>query len=260
MSAMPVQNNSQTGLSKFQLALNSAELREIRVLFRSKKNKRLLAEEIYKDLFDLGPPTPPFKRTGRIVYRQKLNDQLLEILTALETMRDIEYYIGKFPYHTETISKHRHLQFHVEAFLHEAYILQIRLCGLFTFIERQHKKDARLPQIKAACSATKKAVIESMNRIVKLRSEHVHQTRLRIRRIEKLKTLTLYTIMPDRKVKNAFASFYESEYKQARKIWRAWIAQGNTEAKILTDACFEQAYKIVFDGSGELTYPGNLNF
>ena len=42
---------------------------------------------------------------------------------ALDTMRDIEFYPGRFPSRKTQIAKHRHVQFHVEAFFHELYIL-----------------------------------------------------------------------------------------------------------------------------------------
>jgi len=77
-----------------------------------------------REIFELGRPTPP---TGRTRYRQWLAHHSSEIARSLDTMRDVEFYIGKFPYRKTKIAKHRHLQFHVEAFLHELYIMQERL-------------------------------------------------------------------------------------------------------------------------------------
>lgn len=85
-----------------------------------------------------------------------------EVARHDERHRVLRFYVGKFPYRKTQIAKHRHLQFHVEAFLHELYILQERLVKFLKFIERQHRRDARLPQIKAVCEVLKKFVLDSM--------------------------------------------------------------------------------------------------
>jgi hypothetical protein len=121
--------SSLTGFDKFQIALNAEGTREMRAWFRSKKRARLLIDEVHKDIFDLGPPTPPVKPTPRSRYFQKVNGHVLEILRATDTMRDIEFYAGRFPYRKTTISKHRHLQFHIEAFLHEIYSERDYVCS-----------------------------------------------------------------------------------------------------------------------------------
>jgi hypothetical protein len=128
--------SSFKGLEKFQQAVVADGLPAMRRTLRSKKQGKLLIDEIHKEIFELGPPTPPFKPTGRSRYLQWLMHHSSEISRALETMRDIEFYIGKFPYRKTRIAEHRHLQFHVEAFLHELYILQQRLLQFLTFIER----------------------------------------------------------------------------------------------------------------------------
>jgi integrase len=61
--------------------------------------------------------------------------------------------MGRFPSRQARIAKHRHLQFHVEAFLNELYILGQRLLSLLNFIERQHRRDPRLDHIKAVWNA-----------------------------------------------------------------------------------------------------------
>src|SRR5579871_6772153 len=115
------------GMDKFYSALANDELPKMMGWLTSKKKSRLLMEEVHKHIFELGPPTPPGKRTGRRHYHQLLTHHIAEIQTTLDTMRDIEFYMGRFPYSEAKIAKHRHLVFHVQAFLNELYILQQRL-------------------------------------------------------------------------------------------------------------------------------------
>jgi hypothetical protein len=124
------------GTEKFQRAINAELGRSMKGWLKSKKKSKLLFDEIHKEIFELGPPDPPGQPTGRGRYIQKLTHHFTEILRAIDTMKDIEFYVGRFPYSKAAVAKHRHLQFHVEAFLQELYILQLRLTQLLTFIER----------------------------------------------------------------------------------------------------------------------------
>jgi hypothetical protein len=60
----------EKGLEKFQDALLSDGMRDMLRRFRSKKKARLLLDEIHKEIFELGPPIPPGKPTGRSRYMQ----------------------------------------------------------------------------------------------------------------------------------------------------------------------------------------------
>lgn len=180
-----------------------------------------------------------------------------EINRTLDTMRDIEFYIGRFPYRKTSIAKHRHLQFHVEAFLHEVYILQLRLLQFLIFIERQHRRDPRLPQIKASCAVLRDLVIQSMRKGTAVRGRHVHRWRIAHPKIERLQAITFYTLMPNRKVSKVF---YEKEYRKIRKQWYSWIADSIDAVHKLVDSYFDEMFKIVFDERGKMVYPSRLNF
>jgi hypothetical protein len=231
----------QKGLDKFQYALVASGRPKMTALFRSKKKAKLLLDEIHKEIFELGPPTPPGKPTGRSRYRQWLMHHFSEILRALDTMKDVEFYIGRFPYRKATIVKHRHVQFHVEAFLHEIYILRGRLAQFLAFIERSHRSDPRLPEIKDACGVLNSFVVESMKKGVAIRGSHVHRWRLSDTKIERLHAISFYTLGPKSKLTRVFKTFYEAEYRKTRKLWRGWIAEGIAEAQTIVDAYFDGA-------------------
>lgn len=221
-------------------------------LLKSKKAK-LLMHEMHKEIFELGPPTPLNKPTGRTRYHQWLMHHGSEISRSLDTMRDIEFYIGKFPYRKTQVAKHRHLQFHVESFLHELYILQERLTQFLKFVERQHRRDPRLPRIKAACAVLNTLVIDSMKKGIAIRGSHVHRWRMSDTKIDRLNAISFYTMMPNKKIKRVFKAFYESEYRKTRKQWRGWITSGIAEAQKLVDEYFDEVFKLVFDDMGKLS-------
>jgi len=143
------------------------------------------------------------------------------------------------------------LQFHVESFLHELYILQARLVQFLKFVERQHRRDPRLPQIKAACAVLSRLVIDSMKKGIAIRGSHVHRWRMSDTKIDRLNAITFYTMMPNKKIKRVFKAFYESEYRKTRKHWRGWITGGIAEAQKLVDAYFDEVFKLMFDDKGK---------
>jgi hypothetical protein len=252
--------SSLKGLDKFQAALMNDGLPAMVEWLKSKKKADLLMTEVHKHIFELGPPTPPEKRTGRSNYYQLLTYHLAEIQTTLDTMRDIEFYMGRFPYSEEKVAKHRHLIFHVQAFLNELYILQQRLLGFLKFIERQHRKDTRLDNIKVVCEALRGFVTESMKKGVAIRGSHVHEWRLSDNDHDRLIGISLYTKMPNEEIQEAFAAYYDSEYKKIRRRRREWVASGIGVSRELVDAFFDKLFKLVFDDKGSMVYPSRLKF
>jgi hypothetical protein len=252
--------SSLKGLEKFQTALANDLLRDMLGWLRSKTRAKLLIDEVHKHIFDLGPPTPPGRRTGRRNYHQLLTYHIADIQATLDTMKDVEFYMSRFPYSPAKVAKHRHLQFHGEAFLNELYILQERLLNLLTFIERQHRRDPRLDQIKTTRGVLNNWVIESMMRGIAMRGSHVHKWRMSDNRIDRLVGISLYMNMPSRKIQKAFKTYYESEYRKIRKELRGWVASGIDEAQKLVDTYSDEVFKLLFDSSGKLIYPSRLKF
>jgi len=72
-----------------------------------RRSLKLLLDEFHKHIFELGPPTPPGKPTGRSKYRELVGHHFNEILTSIDMMKDIEFYVGRFPYRNSAIAKHR---------------------------------------------------------------------------------------------------------------------------------------------------------
>ncbi len=61
--------SSLKGFVKFEAALANDGLPDMIRMLKSKKKAKLLMEEVRKHIFELGPPKPPRKRTGRRNFR-----------------------------------------------------------------------------------------------------------------------------------------------------------------------------------------------
>jgi len=67
MSAMARRRlSSLKGLEKFQAALLADGMPDMIRWLRSKKKAKLLMDEVHKEIFELGPPTPPAREGARL--------------------------------------------------------------------------------------------------------------------------------------------------------------------------------------------------
>src|SRR5258708_12849000 len=95
--------SSLKGLDKFQAALMNDGLPDMIRWLKSKKKAKLLMEEVHKHIFELGPPTPPGKRTGRRNYHQLLTYHLPAIPTTLTPIPPLDSYMRHFPHPHATL-------------------------------------------------------------------------------------------------------------------------------------------------------------
>jgi hypothetical protein len=250
------------GLDRFQRTIITIQARLLKARFRDKKKARLLGKEIEKQIFNLGPPKPPHTPTPRERYFHSAFIHFTEIMRCVDTLGDIEFYLGRFPYSDGRIKRHRHLQFLAEAYLHEMYICEERLLLYLTFIERQFKKDSRLPHVKTICDLVKKTIRAALNNIRVVRGSHVHRTRFSDNELERLNAIDLALVIPyteNRKIANLTKKFYLEEYRKARKNHRQVIKKANEDLRKLLDFYFDALFPIFFDDQGDVSYPSRLN-
>ena len=243
--------------------MDVACIEDLNQVRKDKEKADLFEKRFRKLLFDDGPEAPPLNITGRERYVQGLSLRCAEVALASETLKDIEFYIGRFPYKVSKISKHRHLQFLVEAYLHEIYILKERLNTYPKFIEREHKGDPRFPQIKATCRALIKGTQDTLKEIVDTRGSHVHEMRFSDKRLSRLTAFDLFGLpdaSDDSKMAQAMRWLYKSEYRRARKHFQAWVGKNNSGISKLLDIYFERLYAVVFHPDNSISFPSRLKF
>lgn len=253
-----------SGFKKFQTALAAAIMEDITQLQKNNNKTDLFKKRFQKFLFDHGPDTPPLCATGRERYVQGLYLHFAEVALASETLKDIEFYIGRFPYKVSKISKHRHLQFLVEAYLHEIYILEQRLLTYLKFIERKHKGDPRVPQIRTTCRTLTKGTQVTLKQLVDTRGGHVHQTRFSDKRLDRLAAFDLLglpdALDDDSKMAQAMRVLYKLEYRKARVHFQEWVGKINSGMSKLLDIYFDRLFAIVFQPDNSISYPSRLKF
>lgn len=182
-------------------------------------------------LLDLdGPKEVKGKLTGRETFVYKLFYGYTEIASSLDTLDDIAVFIGRFPFKGTRITKERYLQFHVECYLAEIYLLQQRLESYLTLLERQYKGDSKLARFKD-------------------------------NDIDRLRGIGLLARSGKDKLANAMHFFYQIEHAKIRKRWKDQISGNNEAVRKLLNVYFDALYAVVFDPkTNTLHYPHRLKF
>jgi hypothetical protein len=247
------------GFEKFQYAMLEAATLIIRPLTES-QNKEA-GEALWNHLFDLdGPRETPTKHTGRAIYFGRLFKAFLEITHSLETLEDIEFYVGRFPFQNTRISRDRYLQFHIETYFSELYLLQQRLNHYVVLLERQYRRDPRLPEILTKCKNLPVLAAKALEGPLRVRHSHVHEARVTDRGIDRLKSIGLLTKSKDSALSSYMQIQYRFVHSDVKKKWKKAIVKNNDNLLQVLDVFFERFFTVVFEESGALKYPSRLKF
>lgn len=209
-----------------------------------------LGESVYNEIFDLGPSKVQFtrRRTDHEAYVVTIFKGVVEISESLKVLEDIAFLVSRFPYRNSRISQEGYLQFHVEAYFGEIYILKERLSKYLVRIERQFKGDERLPQIRDARHGLTRLVNTYLRPFVTTRDSHVHVERLEDKGISRLGTISMLARgSDDNKLSTAMKLLYKTEYPKIKKKWKKQIAEYNGAMRRLVDAYSRVLWFCLFD-------------
>jgi hypothetical protein len=251
--------NSKKGYARFQVALLDAMKDDLLPKGMKGKEGKELGVAIHNHLFNLpGPKQVSTKRTDREIYLGRVFYGFAEISKSLETLEDIQFYIGRFPYHKTNITRGRYLQFNVEAFLHEMYLLEQRLIRQIRFFERQFRNDSRGKRVAGISQNLSEGIRKAFAQTVELRRVHVHEQRISDADISRLGTMELLTANSKGEWVDALRLYYRGEYKRIKKRWKKMIGDSNDSVRKTLDFYFDVLFPIVFDKQAGVRYPTEL--
>lgn len=243
---IPCSQNAQKGFERFQTAMIAAAQQHLKPAIE--KHRDALAETLNNDLFDLdGPRKLDRPLDARDEFFGKIFCGFMEIYKSLETLNDIAFYINRFPFHQTRITRERYLQFHVESYVSEVYILRERLTPYITLIERQYRRDSRLSGVQARCTALTEAITQSLQGIVDVRGHHVHRVRFSDNDIDRLSTFTLLSQGSDGELSSFMKESYHYEHRRVKKKWCDRAKANNKAIRELLDIFFDSLFPVVFD-------------
>jgi hypothetical protein len=181
-----------TGYDSFQHTMFTIATNHIRRGI--KPHEREFEEVLWNHLLDrAGPRVLDKKLTVDEQFFAKILQGFLEIRSSLQTLQDIEFYIRRFPYSKTSITRPRHLRYHIESHSNEIYILRERLKTFLTMIERLYRKDSRHTDIQRTTKVLSTLVTDMLEGVTNTRSKHTHQSRLQNEDLNRLESLDLIT-------------------------------------------------------------------
>ncbi len=221
------------------------------------KNKNELGEASWNQLFDTGGPTTITKKSRKDdLYFGKIFHGFIEIDSSIRTLRDIEIYISSFPYKNKTITKPRHLRYHIESYFNEVYILKERLNAYLTTVGRCFKGDRRQANILQNISPVFQVVKNSFGGVVDIRGRHVHRFRFDHKDLDRLETMELLVVNRPGKMSQTLRPYYEFTYKDIRRKWKKIIKDNNDQTIQLLHVYGRALNGVLFNArNGRLKYP-----
>lgn len=248
------------GVERFQKALIKAG--KPYILSPIKKDIKGFTEVFRNYLLDLDGPTElSRKHTGREIHFRKLFDGFTEITSSLDTLEDIAFFIGRFPYQNSRISRERYIQFHVEAYLSEMYLLQQRLERYVTMLERQYKGDNKLALIHVQMREFLRIINAGLRNVLQVRHSHVHKIRFKDIGIRRLGTIGLVMNEVNGDLGHLLRGYYREEHARIRRFWKKKIVENNKAVRQMLDAFFKRLYPIIFNHkTGKFNFPSRLKF
>ena len=213
-------------------------------------------------LDDPGPKRLTRQPAERELFFKRLFEGFSEIHSSLESMKNTEVYLSRFPFPKTRISRPSYLKYHVENYLNEVYICEQRLLSYLTKIGREYRKDMRHAEVLAATRPLFRIVNDSLNGIVTTRGQHVHERRFSSVELDRLELMNLYTSINGEDMDEftaALKPYFQSEYRRIRSEWQRRVRDNNGVLGKLLDEYAERLNPVLFSqDSGRLNYPSNL--
>lgn len=228
----------------------------------TRKHQTEFSQSILNSLLDdPGPRRLQRQATERELFYRRLFEGFSEIHSSLESMKNTEVYLRRFPFRGTRITLPSYLKYHVENYFNEVYILEQRVLSYLTKIGREYRRDSRHTEVLAATRPLFRLVDQSLKGIVNTRGRHVHERRYTDDDLDRLELMNLLTTNPNgiEELAAVLIPYYRSEYRRIRSDWRSRIKKNNEVLIQLLDMCAEKLLPVLFSSnSGRLNYPENL--
>ena len=113
------------------------------------QDQRELGAVLKNVIFQTDGPKVVGKKPSKkdIFIANKIFRPMSEILKAMESIKNIATYIRSFPHKKHGISPLSYLQYHVENYLNEIYILKNRLISYLNILEKSYSKSDRASEV-----------------------------------------------------------------------------------------------------------------
>lgn len=171
-----------------------------------------------------------------------------EISESMEIFRLARSLIASRP-RSKAFRLDAHVKYHINAYLHEIYILQERLIAHAKRLIRSYKRTTRSELVEQTLKPVIEWVIGTLEGPVNIRGAHVHDTRFND---QDLSNLSAVCLVAEKSVE--FEKSKEVMYAHISRKWQALIDKNNDEILTLLDRYFDAMYAAITE-NGEVVHP-----
>jgi hypothetical protein len=221
------------------------------------QDRDALANALHNSMWNLkGPRQVDSDLTPRDEYFSMIFKGFKEITASFTQLRDIEIYIRRFPYRNTSISRSRHLEYHIGNYLQEIYILRNRLINYLTRIRRAFRKSPQASDANKICGTLNTLVETTFKSITLSRGDHVHRRRYFDDDLDRVQTWELFAAHPKDDNEARMLRFMDDRnYKELRGEWVKRIKTNNENTEKMFDVFFGTLYPLLFKNDGNLHFP-----
>jgi hypothetical protein len=238
----------------FDLVMN--ETQKIMQLEDS-KDQRELGEAILNEIFQTDGPRVTSSKPSRKekFLANKIFRPMGEIIKTIEAIENIGTYLRSFPYKKQGISPLSYLQYHVENYMNEIYILKTRLIAYLDILKKSYGKSDQANEVLNKITPLYSVVSDALKPYSVVRGAHVHELRYSDQELSRLATLDLLSRSDD-ELGRFMKRIYLGGYRTTRKKWAEKIQKDSVAIKKLLDFYFGQLKKAIFQDN-QLIVPKN---
>ncbi len=214
------------------------------------------AQEVGQALLNIALDLPGPRSINRPVPESTKHLGLLfhgyhEIYQSVSALDDLIVYLARFPFGQTSVTRSRYLQFIIEGYFHENYILRERLASHTKQIERAWRYDAKHKSVKYACGELRKLVEMRFEVLNQVRGAFVHQERFADTGLVALSTLEMFRSGDGK----AWERQYMDRFRSVRKQWLSTMRTNSNGLALMLDGYFDLLCKVGFSDSGALLFP-----
>ena len=187
-------------------------------------------------------------------YVQRLHLITAEVLESYEAMRNVEVYLGRYPFSWARIGPSAYIRFHLESYFNEMYILQERMKAFTRRLGREFRKDPGVAPVDDRVKYVIDEVTQLFEPLHQLRGQHVHRTRYDEPELRRLSVLEMVAEADREK----FQPLLRRVARAARANILTFVKTTNAAVSDKLDRFFDFFEGLVFKKDGSVRIPSNL--
>lgn len=185
------------------------------------------------------------------LHRSKIFYGYAEIDEAFYILKDIPFYIRRFPANINIISKSRYFTYHITNYFNWVYVLRERLKTYQTRVLRMYKKFYN-PNVLSITTTAMNKLFESFDSIIGKRGSLIHESHFSD---EDLDRISFVELIESDKRSVEFELLLKESTREFRKEWRKIFNGNDKELEWILDYFFSLLYDLIFDDEENMVYP-----